>query len=185
MNLLNAPAPSFDDPMGLLRACHERILGHCLTLERLAEHLTQCGVDSEARQAATRIRRYFLLAAPQHHADEEKDLFPWILQHPAFPAMLRAPVKNLAAQHGQLEQQWRLLNQDLAMVEAGHVRVLWPEPFVGMNRAHVALENEEIFPIAERLMDAEKRAGLGAAMARRRQAHQGHEGDLPTGRELS
>ncbi len=29
MQLMPKPAPGFDDPLGLLRACHERILGHC------------------------------------------------------------------------------------------------------------------------------------------------------------
>ncbi|CDQ09625.1 Hemerythrin HHE cation binding domain protein [Acidithiobacillus ferrivorans] len=170
MNLLGEPAPTFDDPIGLLRACHERILGHCLTLERLAEHLTQCGADNEARHAATRIRRYFLLAAPQHHADEEEDLFPWLLQQPEFPAVLRTSVKNLAAQHRQLEEQWQRLDQDLAVVEAGRMHALGLEPFIGMNRAHVTMENEEIFPIAEGMLDTGKRASIGATMARRRQA---------------
>ncbi|WP_232821524.1 cupin domain-containing protein [Acidithiobacillus ferrivorans] len=63
-------APSFDDPVRLLRACHERILGHCETLERLAEHLARVGADSEARLAAARIRRYFHVAGPAHHADD-------------------------------------------------------------------------------------------------------------------
>ncbi|MHB1321221.1 MAG: hemerythrin domain-containing protein [Acidithiobacillus ferrivorans] len=169
MRLLGNAAPSFDDPVGLLRACHERILGHCETLERLAEHLARVGADSEARLAATRIRRYFHVAGPAHHADEEKQLFPWLLAQPDFPPMLRAAVRNLTAQHRELEAAWRVLDADLAAVESEEQpEALHLEPFISMNRAHVVLENGEIFPVAEKLLEEGEARRLGAAMAKRR-----------------
>ena len=58
---------------------------------------------------------------------------------------------------------------DLVQVEAGQVpHLLLVEPFVSMNRAHVALENGEIFPIAEKLLDLSTMRSLGMAMATRR-----------------
>ncbi len=169
MRLLDDAAASFDDPVGLLRACHERILEHCETLERLAEHLARVGVDSEARLAATRIRRCFHMAGPAHHADEENQLFPWLLARPDFPSMLRAVVRNLTDQHRQLEVAWRVLDADLLAVENGEQpEALHLEPFISMNRAHVALENGEIFPVAEKLLEEGVARRLGAAMAKRR-----------------
>jgi len=65
--------------------------------------------------------------------------------------------------------EWGGNHYDSAAVEEeGKVVMLSLEPFVSMNRAHVALENGEIFPVAERLLDNGKRAQTGAAMARRR-----------------
>lgn len=169
MKLIAEPAPSFDDPIGLLRACHERIISHCDILERLAEHLSQVGADPEAQQAAARIRRYFEISGPAHHADEEVQLFPWLLAQAKFPDILRSSVANLAAQHRQLEAAWQTLAADLVQVEAGQVpHLLLVEPFVSMNRAHVALENGEIFPIAEKLLDLSTMRSLGMAMATRR-----------------
>jgi len=55
MQLMPKPAPGFDDPLGLLRACHERILGHCDTLERLESHLRQHGADQDAQEARQSI----------------------------------------------------------------------------------------------------------------------------------
>ena len=45
------PAPSFDEPLEMLSACHERIEAQLATLERLCEHLAAQGNDTEARSA--------------------------------------------------------------------------------------------------------------------------------------
>ena len=69
----------FDEPIEMLKACHERIERQLSTLERLLPHLAANGCDGEARQAAANILRYFNEAGPHHHADEEQDLFPFLL----------------------------------------------------------------------------------------------------------
>jgi len=63
MDFFPAPAPSFHDPIGLLRACHEKMLRHALTLERLPTHLEQHGADADFAQAAMRVLHYFDEAA--------------------------------------------------------------------------------------------------------------------------
>ena len=60
----------------MLAACHLRIEQQCSTLRRLVPHLLAHGADSQARQAAASVLRYFQTAAIDHHADEEEDLFP-------------------------------------------------------------------------------------------------------------
>lgn len=169
MTLIGNTTSSYDDPVGLLRACHDRILEYCDTLERLAEHLEEFGANSDARLAATHIRHYFRVAGPEHHADEEQQLFPWLLAQTDFPPLLRAAVQNLATQHRDLEAAWQMLDADLALVEREEQpAILHLEPFISMNRAHVALENGEIFPIAEKLLDGDEAQQLGSAMAERR-----------------
>ena len=63
--------PGFDDPIGLLRACHEKMLAHC---DLLAALLDKDTLDDEAREAARNLVRYFSQSAPLHHRDEEEDL---------------------------------------------------------------------------------------------------------------
>ncbi|MHB1269125.1 MAG: hypothetical protein ACYCY2_16225 [Acidithiobacillus ferriphilus] len=64
--------------------------------------------------------------------------------------------------------EWGGNHYDSAAVEEeGKVVMLSLEPIVGMNRVHVALENGEIFPAAEGLLDNGKGAQMGAAMTRR------------------
>ncbi len=52
-------APSFDHPLEMLHACHDKILRQCDTLKKLAAHLPGNGCDQQARQAAQGILRYF------------------------------------------------------------------------------------------------------------------------------
>ena len=68
-----ARAADFDDPFEILEACHARIARMLRTLERLPAHVSAHGVDDEAREAIARVRRYFELAAPDHHADEAEE----------------------------------------------------------------------------------------------------------------
>ena len=50
-NGLPEQLPGFDDPLGLLRACHDRMLAHCELLESLAE--------SPDSKVAQQVLRYF------------------------------------------------------------------------------------------------------------------------------
>jgi len=70
----------FDDPLEMLLACHRRIEKQLDTLKRLRAHMDARGVDAEASLAAQAVLRYFLVAAANHHDDEEKDLFPLLEQ---------------------------------------------------------------------------------------------------------
>jgi hypothetical protein len=72
----DAAAPGFDDPLGMLCACHGRIARQLATLDRLQRHLPEHGCDVDARAAARGILRYFDTAALNHHADEEASVFP-------------------------------------------------------------------------------------------------------------
>jgi len=76
----SAPAAGFEVPLEMLSACHGRIEQQCSTLRRLQSHLLAHGADDQARVAAAAVMRYFDLAARQHHEDEERDLFPALLE---------------------------------------------------------------------------------------------------------
>lgn len=105
----STPTVGADAPLELLSACHARIERQCATLLRLAVHLAAHGIDDEARQAATSVMRYFDLSAPNHHADEEQDLFPALLESVAGSdaQCLRALIDGLSAEHRALEALWR------------------------------------------------------------------------------
>src|SRR5512142_197066 len=100
-SFLNTTLPSFDDPLAMLYACHDRIEAHCATLEKLVEYLPLHGCNSAARQAAANILRYFDTAGPNHHADEERDLFPLLRASSHGPEALElaALLESLMAEH--------------------------------------------------------------------------------------
>lgn len=72
----NAPAVGFEAPFDMLEACHERVRRSLALLNRLVTWVDEHGHDDMSRSAASDVLRYFNLAAPLHHQDEELHVFP-------------------------------------------------------------------------------------------------------------
>lgn len=167
----NIPAPTFDDPLGMLAACHERIAAQCELLEKLTRHVSTHGGDEQAIQAARNVLRYFDTAGQHHHQDEELDLFPQLLSS-ADPAAATL-ISQILAEHRTLEENWQALRPRLlALAEAASAQLdaQIVTRFNAGYAAHIALENAELLPLAERLLDAAQRETLGRHMAARRGA---------------
>lgn len=158
-------APGFDDPLGLLAACHLRIESQCRALLRIEAHVRSRGWDGEAEAAAGRVHRYFTEAGHWHHEDEEEDLVP--LLNRKGDATLRATVAELMAAHRDLEEAYQPLARGL-VGPSGTLEELPVEPFVSLMRDHIAAEDAWILPQARVLLTPPEIAQLGAAMARRR-----------------
>src|SRR3546814_5729919 len=105
----SGPAASTEAPLEMLAACHIRIERQCATLRRLAAHLTEHGADADARTAAMHVMRYFDTAAVQHHADEEVDLFPMLIESMAGSdaVCIRNMTQGRADEHRELEAMCR------------------------------------------------------------------------------
>ena len=167
------PAAGFEAPLEMLAACHGRIQAQCATLRRLALHLAAHGTDAQARSAAVAVMRYFDSAALDHHADEENDLFPALLEAMAGSdaVCIRDLTARLAAEHRELEAAWAQLRMVLAEIAAGLTSRLDDEQllaFTGLYEAHLALEEGELLPMAERLLDDAQLDAIGRAMRERR-----------------
>jgi hypothetical protein len=102
----SAPNAGFEVPVEMLTACHGRIEHRCETLRRMAAHLPVHGADAQARDAGRAVMRYFDTAARDHHADEEHDLFPALLESMAGydATCIRDLTTSLCAEHQHLEQ---------------------------------------------------------------------------------
>lgn len=165
--MLPAHAPGFDDPLAMLRACHERILRQCATLEKLVAHLPTHGADRAARAAAAEVHRYFSTAGRHHHEDEEQDLFPLLRADPALAALLA----GLHGEHVRMEALWRQLEPLLVAPDSIHAPDDFAEQVREFNmlyRAHIERENIELLPRAAQLLPAAVLAVIGARMAARR-----------------
>jgi hemerythrin-like domain-containing protein len=161
-------APDFSDPLGLLRACHQRMLDHCARLTRLADHLKTQGADSEALQAAGAIYRYFTTSARHHHDDEEKDLFPRLAQQSLKLADL---VHRLKKEHTELDTLWQQLEPLLLRPAQITDLVGFSElcsRFGDAYRSHIQTENNELLEMARHIFSQAELKKLGASMAERR-----------------
>jgi hemerythrin-like domain-containing protein len=168
----SAPTASFEAPLEMLAACHGRIRGQCATLLRLRSHVAALGADAAARTAARSVIRYFDTSARHHHEDEERELFPALLEAMAGsdPVCIRGLTDALADDHRRLDELWGALRAWLMAVQSG--KALPPDDaidaFVGLYERHAAREEQELFPMAERLLGAAELERIGQAMRMRR-----------------
>jgi hemerythrin-like domain-containing protein len=168
-DLFRTAAADFDHPLEMLAACHDRIQERCDLLHRLGRHVTEVGADEQARQAAANIMRYFDTAAENHHRDEEEDVFPRLLSVDA--AACERLVVQLRDEHARMRDAWAALRPMLARIAAGEATALDAgqlERFTVLHRNHIALEERELFPLAQRLFDDGALTATGDAMAERR-----------------
>jgi hemerythrin-like domain-containing protein len=164
-----AAAPTFDDPLEMLKACHGRIQTQCATLKKLLAHLPLYGSDIQAQQAARTILRYFDTAGRHHHDDEEQDLFPLLLASPSAEA--HALVKRLLGEHQVMDAAWQRLRSclpELANGTSADLDAEAVEHFIAVYDRHIALENSQLFPLAAKLLTATQLETLGKSMAARR-----------------
>ena len=168
-----APSVGFEAPLEMLSACHGRIQDQCETLRRLLPHLALHGADEQAREAAIAVMRYFDTAAPLHHADEEEDLFPALIESMAGsdPVCLRELAQSLGSEHRELEAAWRRVRRGLQQVVEGEASALAPtdvEALAALYARHIDREEKELLPMAARLLGDAELDSVGRAMRERR-----------------
>lgn len=173
-----AAAVGFESPLAMLAECHRRVERQCATLARLVPHLAANGSDTAAGEAALGVMRYFDTAAPNHHADEEHDLFPALVDSVAGSdaVCLREIIERLLADHRALDERWAALRRTLQAVADGQAARLDGadvQAFSELYARHIALEEGELLPMAARLLGDDELQRLGDAMRARR--------GLPTG----
>ena len=165
-------APGLEAPLEMLEACHDRIRKQCSTLLRLKAHVAASGVDEAAGIAAQGIIRYFDTAGRDHHEDEEGDLFPAILESMAGsdPVCIRELIERLTNDHRELERLWRSVRTWLTAVESRQQQPAPPEieSFVDLYERHAKLEEDELLPLAKRLLGTDELDRIGRSMRLRR-----------------
>jgi hemerythrin-like domain-containing protein len=170
--LLNTPpAAGVDEPFELLAACHERVRRSLRLLERLVAHAERQGPDAQAAGAARDLLRYFSIAAPLHHEDEERHLLP-LLRSSAQAALVEAAFQ-IGADHAQMRAQWPPIGQALIQIADGRLPDLAllrdrVDAFCRLHEAHLAVEDGLVFPAVARRADAAHLRRMSADMAARR-----------------
>jgi hemerythrin-like domain-containing protein len=147
----NTPAAGFEAQ----DACHQQMLVHLSMLLELAQHIDQVGIDTDAQRQAGVIERFFSGTSRQHHADEEKNIFPPLLA--GTDAELISLVQVLQQDHCWIEDDWLELAPQLRAIESGNNWIDSAEfqhkveIFLALTRGHIELEEKMIYPQARAL----------------------------------
>ncbi|MCX7255791.1 MAG: hemerythrin domain-containing protein [Polaromonas sp.] len=160
----------------MLAACHERVERMLALQARLQQHLRDKGYDEPARQAARDVMRYFDMAAPLHHQDEELHVFPPLLA--GADAALRTLAERLINEHRQMEAAWipaRSVLQSIADSRPdADWRALTPaqadalNQFAALYAQHLADENGIAYPAAQAALPLEAVQAMSEDMMQRR-----------------
>lgn len=171
------PEHGFDEPLGLLSDCHRRVEKFLDQLLLIAEAERGGELSPERRQALETALRYFQQGAPLHTRDEEESLFPR-MRDSGRPevAVALADLDRLEADHDVA---------DIAHAEVDALGLRWlsegtlPEAEAARMietlktlretyRRHIALEDNVMFPLAARVLEADTLETVGREMAVRR-----------------
>ena len=166
-------APSLDEPLEMLEACHGRIEAQLQTLERLLDYLPQHGADEQARQAARNILRYFYLAGANHHEDEERNLFPTLIARAGADenAAVQSLVQDLLSDHVRMAVALDVVSGQLTPIADGASTALAEAAvrrLAELYRQHIAKENRDLLPLSRRLLRLPDVEALSRAMTARR-----------------
>lgn len=172
---LRAPAAGYEAPFDMLHACHERVQRMLSLLQRLHQHVQTHGADEQSHQAARDIMRYFDQAAPQHHLDEERHVFPSVLA--LEQEALTQVVERLQADHHDMEAAWARTREcllQLLSLEADGV-LPWCQQaqpvfaaFARIYDRHIADEEQLVFPVSQRSLGQQALQAMSQDMMRRR-----------------
>ncbi|MDR7267533.1 hemerythrin-like domain-containing protein [Pelomonas saccharophila] len=169
VDLLHAgPAVGFDEPFEMLAACHERVRRSLDLLLRLQAHVARYGADAQARGAATDVLRYFDIAGPAHHEDEERHVLPRLRA-----AGEVALADRLQAEHAAMNRTWATLRPvllELAEGRPAHLDATACQAYADLYARHMAAEESQAFPSASAGLEAHALAAMGEEMAGRRRA---------------
>lgn len=174
MPVIPAHRSEGSDGFESLDLCHRQSL---LALGQLAAMLARFeahGPDPDVRELAKAVTRHFSTTARQHHADEERHVFPPLVAG-GDPEIVQA-VQRLQQDHCWLEEDWLELSPHLDALASGQswydIDLLrhGSEVFIALMHDHMALEESYIYPEARTQVPATERVAMGREMAARRRA---------------
>lgn len=171
------PAGDFSNPIELLGDCHRRIERFLAVLVAVARQARGGPLTPEQKDEWLRALDYFHNAAPRHTADEEESLFPRLreMELPQVRDVL-SKVQELEKDHEQASE-WHDTVEQLGRRWLADGQ-LTPEDAESLGTAlvqlselythHIALEDQNVFPLAAAVLPSTEKANIGIEMAKRR-----------------
>lgn len=150
---------SSTDKFKALDACHQQILQYLADLTALLPQLEADSNSEQLRKQVNVIETFFSHTSRQHHAEEEKNVFPPLLL--SQDAELVQVVHTLHQDHGWIEQNWLELSPMLRAIAQGEDWVDMAElrhtieVFVNLCKEHISLEESLIYPQAKERLAVE------------------------------
>ena len=137
-------------------------------------YLHQHTCDEQARQAARDVLRYFDIAAPLHHEDEERHVFPPLLAQGDAATVAR--VQQLQREHLRMTADWQCARLPLQALAQGQQDAFSQDDEAALARfashyaAHLRSEEDVVYPAAQAVLSDSTLRAMGQEMRQRRGA---------------
>ena len=142
-------------PIATFSQCHVGIIEN---LDSLGKLPALVAAAEQARSLAQRSLDYFDDVVVRHHAEEEQELFPAVLQS-AVPGEERrkveAVVAHLAGEHRRIEALWEEVKPAIKQIAKGHAvpgSGISISDLIAQYRAHARYEEEIFLPLSEEIL---------------------------------
>jgi hemerythrin-like domain-containing protein len=181
IQILNAKLDNdFDNPLGLLSDCHRRIEKFLELLLFVTRAAGGRVLNEEQREALITGLRYFRQAAPLHTADEETSLFPRLRElaqsGDAIAKQAIAVMQRLEDDHDAADIRHAIIDElGTRWLEEGTLDTASTAQLENELRdlrafyaAHIAVEDDQLFPLAGRVLSDNTVETVGREMASRR-----------------
>jgi hemerythrin-like domain-containing protein len=161
--------PEMERPLDTFSRCHTGIVGHLTALNDLP---VLAEAAERARAVAASNLALFREAVLEHHADEEKELFPAVVRsaRPGEEATaVAALVHELTRQHRAIEALWKQLEpavRDVARGARANLDAAAIHELVASYLEHAAFEEMEFLPLAQEILgrNGDHMAALGLSL---------------------
>lgn len=156
------------DRFKVLDATHQQIHQNLAALAELLPQIEGGGENKAVRQQVAAVEAFFSGTSRQHHQEEEKNIFPNLLQSP--DKELVQAVQTLQQDHHWIELNWSELAPMLRAIAQGEDWVDMAElrhgieVFLNLCHDHIVLEETLIYPQARAQLAVEM-AGRALRMA--------------------
>jgi len=169
-----SPDAGTADGFTALDACHRKTLSMLDELSTLVTEVERGELDHACMARAAKIASFFSSTPPEHHADEERHVFPALVAG-GNPQIVQT-VLRLQQDHDWLEEDWFELGPHVQAIAAGQLSYdvdflrEGVEVLAALYRDHIELEESLIYPEARAHMPDRQRREMGREMAARHRA---------------
>ena len=145
-----------DQPINEFTQCHVGILSK---LDILGELPALLEPAARARDIAKKAVNFFREAIFEHHLDEERELFPAVLESAEKGTerdQVQAMVEQLTAEHREMEATWKRLEPGLKKVAKGDVAevgVADIQNLIAQYHAHARFEETQFLPLSQVILE--------------------------------
>lgn len=161
--------PNPNEPVLDFSQCHA---GIGKQLDMLSELPALLGPAARAQEIAVSALAFFRDVIFEHHVDEERELFPAVLESAQAGAEYQHVldlVAQLTREHRELEATWKRVEANLKKVAKGQfaqVEVTDMERLVSQYREHARFEETEFLPLSQAILGRNSRhmAALGLSL---------------------